>query len=289
MEQYGSRSATCNFPSRFFNDGTPSPTYSLSMSRLLKTRQSVVAIVFALCCLSILPVHAQFSGLTPSGVNPAFITLFGSNTNFSAKVDITVLDKDGKEWARMPANISSSDQNLRMEIDMGQIVSRDLPEFVRSSIKGSGMGRVVSIVRRDKNATFLMYPGAESYLNLPLSEEDSRAAKQGYTLSSRPVKAEVVDGKERTRNEVAVKNGSGAAVLQATTWTAPELRNFPVQIQTRQDGRTFMLKFSDVALTKPAAALFNVPGTYTEYKDLQKMMYAIMTKMVAGSTSSTGN
>jgi hypothetical protein len=226
---------------------------------------------------------AQFSNISPTGVNAAFGRLFGAHTNFTSKVDVQVLDKQGKDWVRLPATLAALDGKLRMELDLAQAASRDLPEFAINSLKQAGMNHIISIVRPDKKATFLVYPGAESYLNMPLTAEDARALEKGYKVETVPAGKEKLDGKERARNNVVVRDFSGASALKATTWTAPELKDFPAQIETRQDEATIVLKFSEVQFNKPGAAQFEVPAAFTEYTDMQKMMYGIMKRIVANA------
>ncbi len=248
---------------------------------LIRTR-ILFAVLTSAAVLVAAPARAQF-GVNAQGVNAAFIKLFGPHTNFTAKVDVQVLDKAGKDWLRLPGKIAALEEKLRFDVDMGRAVSKELPEFAINSLKQSGMNEVISIVRPDRKATFLIYPGAQSYLNLPLSADDAAAMQKGYKVETASSARETLQGKERVRSNVVVREAAGNAVLTATTWTAPELKNFPVQIETKQDNMTIILRFADLQLLKPAASQFELPAGFTEYQDMQKMMFGIMKKMVSGT------
>jgi hypothetical protein len=147
------------------------------------------------------------------------------------------------------------------------------------------MHQMVSIVRPDKKATFLVYPGAESYVNLPLSPEEQADLVKGYKVEKEETGKELLAGKERQKQKVVVRNAKGKPALEATAWTAPELRDFPVQIETRQDNRTIILRFTQVELEKPENTRFEVPPGFIEYKNVQEMMLEIMKKIASGAIS----
>jgi hypothetical protein len=247
----------------------------------------IVGVLLLVCTL---PSHGQlgFGNVNPTGVNAAFIKLFGPHTNFSAFVDARVLDKDGKDWVRVPLNISALDEKIVLDVDLTKAIARDMPPLATETLTQAGIDRVLSIVRPDKKATFLVYPNAQSYLNIPLSPEDSMALEKGYRVESTAAGKEILSGKERTKNNVVIRDSRGVSVLEATTWSAPELRNFPVKIETRQDKMTFILQFAKVQLTRPSATLFELPPDLTEYKDMQQMMFGIMKRIVASSMNGGG-
>jgi len=227
--------------------------------------------------------QAQFGGMTPSGVNSAFLKVFGAHTNFSATVDTRVLDKEGKDWVRVPISLAAMDQKIAMEVDLAKAVSRDLPELALASLKQAGMSEVTSIMRPDKKATYVIYPGAKSYVSMPLSTEEAQTLDKGYKVQSETVGKELLAGKERSKHTVVVRDSKGATVLEATTWNAPELKDFPVQIETRQDAMTIIMRFSNLKLEKPGTAQFEVPQGFTQYKNVQELMFEAMKKIAAGA------
>jgi hypothetical protein len=61
---------------------------------------------------------------------------------------------------------------------------------------------------------------------------------------------------------VVIKN-SQATVLEATTWNAGDLKDLPIQIETKQKDKTVIMRFTHVELAKPDAKQFDVPADYT--------------------------
>jgi hypothetical protein len=265
-------------------DPFPVARYLLKMSNPQIMRLGGFAFITGLifCAYS---SQAQFTGLPVSGVNTAFLKLFGPHTNFSATADAQVLDKNGKDWVRTPLRLAALDQKIVVDLDMAKVVSRDLPDITRDSLKQSGMNQIVNIVRPDRRATYLIYPGAESYVGVPFSAQDREGLEKGYKIESTAAGKELLDGKERSKNKVIVRGASGNTVLEAITWNAPEYKGFPVQIQANQDNMTLVLRLRDIRLQKPDPAQFELPAGFTEYKDMQQMMFSIMVKIASGKPS----
>jgi len=58
------------------------------------------------------------------------------------------------------------------------------------------------------------------------------------------------------------------------------LKNFPIQYQTVEEGQTTTTTFSDIKMGKPDAALFEMPGTYKKYDNMQQMMMGNMQRLM---------
>jgi hypothetical protein len=70
-----------------------------------------------------------------------------------------------------------------------------------------------------------------------------------------------VDGHACVKHQVSIKAGAHV-VLEATTWNATDLKDFPVQIETRDQGSTSILHFRQVKLVRPDPKQFDVPPGY---------------------------
>jgi len=200
---------------------------------------------------------------SPTGINTAFVQLFGDVSAFSARLDTLVLDKSEKESLRMPMDFAALDKKIRMDINLEQSTSRDLPASTIASLKQSGMDRMVSIFRPDKKATFVLYPAIKRYLTLPLAKGESEAMEKGLQMEKTALGKETVDGHLCVKNEVVVKNQQGP-VLRATTWNAADLRDFPIQIQTKEKDTTVTMRFKQIQFAKPDPKQFEVPADYTQ-------------------------
>jgi hypothetical protein len=216
--------------------------------------------------LSAHPALAQVSGPgAPTGVNAAFVKLFGNLSTFTAKVETRVTDSYQRELVRMPMEFAALDSKVRLEINLAQIQSKDFTPTMLATLKQAGMDRMISVFRPDKKATYLIYPGVQSYQELPIAKGEAEAFEKGLTLEKSPLGKETIDGHACVKNKVTVKGGKGA-VLEAVTWNATDLKDFPLQIEMKEKGNTMRMDFTQVLFVKPNAKQFDVPPTYGKMK-----------------------
>jgi hypothetical protein len=67
-----------------------------------------------------------------------------------------------------------------------------------------------------------------------------------------------------------------------TVWNATDLKNFPIQIEMIAQGNTVNMSYTDLNFSKPDAGLFNPPGGFTRYDNMQAMMQQVMMKKMGG-------
>ena len=63
----------------------------------------------------------------------------------------------------MPMEFAALDGKVRLEINLGQVQSKDFTPSTLATLKQAGMDRMVSVFRPDKKVTYLIYPGVQSY------------------------------------------------------------------------------------------------------------------------------
>src|ERR1035441_7335202 len=80
-----------------------------------------------------------------TGVNAAFVKLFGSVGAFTAKAETRVLDRSQNQLVRMPMEFASADGKVRLDIDLSQVQSKDFTASTLDTIKRAGMDRFTSI------------------------------------------------------------------------------------------------------------------------------------------------
>ena len=77
--------------------------------------------------------------------------------------------------------------------------------------------------------------------------------------------------------------GLDASILMhPTTWKASDLKDFPVQIKTKEKENTSIMRYQQVQFAKPDAKQFEAPVGYTKYSDNQELMQGLMKKMLSG-------
>lgn len=205
---------------------------------------------------------AQVPGTgAPAGINAAFVKLFGKVSAFTAKVDTQVTDPYQREVVRMPMEFAVLDSKVRLEIDMAQIQSKDFTATMLATLKQAGLDRMTTVFRPDKKATHLIYPGVQSYQELPQAKEEAEAFEKGLSLEKTVLGKETIDGHACVKHKVIVKSGKGP-VLEAVTWNATDLKDFPLQIEMKEKGNNVRMRFAQVRFVKPDAKQFEIPAGY---------------------------
>jgi len=122
---------------------------------------------------------------------------------------------------------------------------------------------IVSIVRPDKNCSYILYPGVRNYSIVPIPKSETAALSKDLEIQKSPLGRETLDGHTCAKQRVVLKHGD-AVVLDAVTWNAEDLKGFPIQIQTKSDGKTSLLRFENIQFSRPEANLFEIPTGYQE-------------------------
>ena len=223
---------------------------------------------------------AQMPGNGANGMSAAMVKLFGKNTIFTAKSEFDVLDKARTQTTSMPMDFSLLDGKVRVDIDMTQVKSSLMPPNFISTMKQMGMDRMATITRPDKKVTLIVYPLLKSYAEIPMSKEEAAAQQKDYKLAKTRLGKETIDGHACEKIKVTLTDDKGDKE-EATVWNAPDLKDFPVQIQMPQQDTTLIIKFKDVKLGVADASQFDAPGGMTKYPSPEKLMQDAMTKMMS--------
>ena len=242
--------------------------------------------VFAVCVLlAASSALAQLPGGDGSpGVSTAMLKLFGTNNAFTARADVQVVDGGKVEQLRTPMAFAALDVRLRVEIDMAQIRGKNLPPAAVAGLKQLGMDRVVSLLRPDKQALFILYPNAQSYVHLPFTKEEI-AADKNLKVEKTALARETVAGHPCVKNQVVVRSGTNI-VLAATTWNAGDLKDFPVQIATQENDMTSIMRFDQIQFVRPDAKQFEPPAGFKRFNNAQSLVLARSAKVPNGTSGS---
>ena len=208
----------------------------------------------------------------------AMSKLFGDVKAFSAKADVKVTDGSQKEVVSMPMDFSFLDGKMRVELDMTQMKNSTMPPGAADQLKTMGMARVVSIIRPDQKQVFIAYPDNKVVMKMPLPDDQADAAGKDAKLEKTELGKETIDGHACVKNKVSLPDGKGKN-FEATTWNATDLKDFPIQIETKEKENTSTIHFAKVQLEKPDAKQFELPEGYTQYNSPQELMQGMMSKM----------
>jgi len=223
----------------------------------------------AMLLLVMLASHAALAQVpvagSGTGINVAFVKLFGPASAFTAKVETQVVDPYQQEVVRMPMDFAALDGKVRLEINLAQIQSKDFPAATLDKLKQAGLDRMVSVFRPDKKATYLIYPGVQSYQEVALTKGETEASEKGLKLEKTALGKETIDGQPCVKNKCIVRDGK-ATVFEAVTWNAAGLREFPLRIEMKEKANTVRMRFSQVRFVKPDAKQFELPANYGRMK-----------------------
>jgi hypothetical protein len=229
------------------------------------------------------PAWAQMPGGGPSSsMNAAMSKLFGNNNAFTSKAELRVLDKANKETTRMPMGFNMLDGKTRLDIDLTQIKSSQVPAAAIASMKQMGMDQVVTIIRPDKKATLLIYPSLKSYAEIAMSSEEAADANKNFKIEKTKLGKETIDGHACDKTKVVLTDDKGQKQT-AISWNAADLKDFPVQLQMTEQDNTILMKFKEIKLGRPDAKQFEAPAGLTRYDSAEKLMKAVMMRSMGGA------
>ena len=231
----------------------------------------------AVLALNGFTAYAQMPGADgPPGMTAALTKMFGDIKAFTAKAEIQVLNSAQEELASMPMNFALLDKKVRVDIDMTQTKSANMPPGATAVLQQMGMAQVVSIIRPDKKTAYVFYPNAKVMMTLPVPEETSAS------LSKTELGKETVDGHPCVKNRVAVKDENGKEI-EVITWNATDLKNFPIQIKTQEKENTSFVRFKGVQFNQPETGQFEPPAGYTQYNSPEDLMRGVLAKTTSGA------
>jgi len=196
-----------------------------------------------------------------SAVSSAMIKLFGDNS-FTAQANLRVMNSNRVVWLEMPAAFASGDYKLRLDVDVKLIKSASIPQAMIGMAVQMGKDRVSAVIRPDKKMKYNIYPGTKTYDTMALTAADTEIATQ--KLEKKALGKETMDNHPVVRNLSTVRSSRGAVLLQATTWNATDMKDFPLQIELKENGFSTIMHFMNVNLVKPDPRIFDIPAGYKE-------------------------
>ncbi|HVY71242.1 MAG TPA: DUF4412 domain-containing protein [Verrucomicrobiae bacterium] len=250
----------------------------------MKPKVIALALLAALVCTS---SHAQrpgggpFGGGMAPGVDQGFTKYFGDNNAFSAKAECTMDGPEGTPVV-MVMNMTMLDGKTRMEMDMTQMRGTKMPPTAIASMKQMGMDRTIMITLPEKKTSYMIYPSLQAYVENPMrTDTENPEAGKKPKIEKTSLGKESIDGHPCDKNKVVITMENGKT-HEAIVWNAPDLKDFPLQMQMSEAGRNMTMKFKDVSLDKPDAKLFEPPADATKYDSQMQLMQNEVMKRAGG-------
>jgi len=217
------------------------------------------------------------SGVAPSAVDPALTRLFGEFQNFTANATVRVYDQSEQEMVSTEMKFAVKDGSMRMDLNLSQLKSKDLPAGASEALRQLGMTNVISLMLPARESSYIVYPGLKAILKVTMTEDDLKSSNQSVKLNRQPIGRETLDGHPCIKYRVTLTDPGGKS-QDAMTWNATDLKGFPIQIQTADTEHLIIMRFRKPKIEPPSSALFRLPEGYTEYESQQALMQAIMMK-----------
>lgn len=253
-------------------------------------KNSFYALAAVMLGAGLLPVHAQFGprgggmgAMSGPQLSGSMAQLFGDHSAFSANLEIQVTDKTSGDAATVPGKLAYGEGKSRFDMEISQIKGNRMSPEMAGQMKQMGMDSMVVITRPEKKLSYMVYPGLQAYVEAPLQNSDASQPKSDFKVETTELGKETVDGRPCLKNKVVVTDKEGKK-LEATVWnaTAPELKKFPIKIETVESGNQVVMLYKEIKLTPPAANQFDPPTGFTKYDNMATMIQQIMMKQFGG-------
>jgi hypothetical protein len=214
-------------------------------------------------------------------MNAVILRLFGSNTNFIARLDIRVLDKNQKETGSIPLGFERLGDKVRYDVNMAQVKSREMSPQFATTLKEMGLDQMEAIRLPERKMIVSVYPVLKAYAETPMEKDELEAATNHFKIEKKQLGHETIDGHACEKNEITVTEAGGHRD-RAIVWNATDLKDFPIQMQIPADETTLVFKFKDVKFGRPEFSHFETPTGLTRYADVNALMAdAVAKKMGA--------
>ena len=125
----------------------------------------------------------------------------------------------------------------------------------------------------------MVYPGLNSYVEMRMKETKKQAMTKEPKITSTTLGKENVDGHPCVKNKLVITDESGKP-QEMVVWNATDLKNFPIQMEMKEQDATITTKFKDIKFGRPDSKLFDPPAGYKKYGSMQELQQAMMQKMM---------
>jgi hypothetical protein len=213
------------------------------------------------------------------GMAPLFLKLLAGNAGFRADCFVRVNEASDKGETTLETRYEYAPGKMRVQLDLSKMKSPEMSAEVAAQLSQMGMGEMIALNFIEKKESFVVYPGLKAYAKMPMKQTITSEQIE-EKMESTDLGQETIDGIPCTKKKAVFKNnGKTQDVL---LWIAKSLKDFPLQIQTKEEGSSVTILFKNVKLEVPGAERFAVPAGYTAYTNIQQMVQQEMMKKMSG-------
>ena len=241
---------------------------------MLATVASMFRTLFlAALLIAAVSARAQTSGPLVFPVDPIqlLLHLLGTNAVFTANGEISGEGPRDPDNFYMDVKYVMVGDDLRTTTDLAKLRSRNACDVAQGRLQEMGMDETVMIRLPEMKTSFVVYPRAQAYIEMPLDWRER--LKEIVEVEKTRLNEDVFDGHRCVRYQVHVTNSLGEE-NDVLVWEATDLKNFPVKLRFEMPPSVFYLEFRHVSLAPPDVDLFHPPLDYTRYSTLGELVRA---------------
>lgn len=261
--------------------------YFNSVVTFMKNRLKALITVFL--CLTFVSAFAQMGGRKGGGMgvpqgpqlSGSMAKLFGNNSAYTATMEMQTVMTAQNQTMNMPGKIAFDSGKSRFEMDMSEAKGGAMPPEAAGQMKAMGMDKMIVISRPDRKVAYMIYPNMNAYAETPIQEQDIAKVATDYKMETTKLGKETIDGHPCVKNKAVVTDDKGNK-HESIMWNATDLKDFPIRLETVEQGNTITILFKDVKLSKPNGVLFEPPADSKRYESIMALMQAEMMKRMGG-------
>lgn len=199
------------------------------------------------------------------------LNLLGTNAAFTATAQVSGEGPKDQDNFYMDVSYAMLGDELRTVTDLAKLRSRNACDIAQGRLQEMGMDETVTIRLPELKTSFIVYPRARAYVEMPLTWRED--LKQITDVQKERIGETTVDGHPCVLYQLRVTNAVGDE-NDVRIWEATDLNNFPVRIRFDMPPSVFNILFQDVKRIPPDVNLFYPPLDYDRYASLPELVHA---------------
>jgi hypothetical protein len=220
-----------------------------------------------------IPALAQSASPLVFPVDPIelLLNLLGPSAAFTATAQVSGEGPKDPDNFHMDVTYTMLGDDLRTGTDLAKLRSRNACDIAQGRLQEMGMDETVMIRLPELKTSFVVYPRARAYVEMPLTWRER--LKAIVEVQRKRIGEAVLDGHPCIKYRLQVTNATGAE-NDVVIWEATDLKNFPIQMRFEIPPSTFNILFQNVKLDPPDVNLFYPPLDYDRYATLRELVRA---------------
>ena len=166
-------------------------------------------------------------------------------------------------------------------MDMSGMKGGRMPPEAAANMKQMGMDKTVTITLPQEKMRYMIYPGLDAYIASGIQNPEAAKPESDFKVETTDLGKDTVDGHPCVKKKAVVTDKEGNK-HESTIWTATDLQEFPIKIETTEHGQKMTMLYKNVKLSKPDASLFETPSSYKKYDNQMDLMRNEMMKHMGG-------